>query len=129
MENLETFHLLFGGVPDFSSIQQDGEDSSPIDPDLGWSLYSSAIPNVLELMKGAISLLDTDIQVSVDCPIPTDSCTQVDKVANLLNGFTLNRQLNTIILDERSLGGALAYSHALGLLCIYSEPSVGAVMN
>ena len=69
MENLEAFHLLFGGVPDFSSIQQDGEDSSPIDPDLGWSLYSSAIPNVPELMKGAISLLDTDIQVSVDCRI------------------------------------------------------------
>ena len=90
MENFKPFHLLFGRIPDLCAIQQDRDDSSFVDPYLWRSLYCSAVPDPPELMKGSICFLNSHIEVPVNSSVPTDSCTQIDKVTDLLNRLTLN---------------------------------------
>ena len=128
VENLKSFHLFFGCVSNLGSMQQDSDNSSLVDPDLGWGLDSSVVPYIPELMRSSISPLNSYIKVLVNGSIATDSCANVHKIADLLNRPTLNHYLNMITPEIWALGGTSVNSHALSLLCIYPQTSIGSLV-
>jgi hypothetical protein len=100
MENFIPFHLLFGRYPDLCAIQQNRDDGCFADPYLCRSLYCSAVPDPLELMKGSICFLKSHIEVHVNCSVPTDGCTQMDEVVDLGSPSTFS-SIELLLLKGR----------------------------
>ena len=65
-------------------------------------------------MKGSICFLNSHVEDLVNFSVPSDGCTQIDEVTDLVDGLTLNLQLSWIAFVERTLGIGM---HICSQLC------------